>query len=132
MKLSVTKFSIEHLVATGCTDIIVEGIKELEAENARLKAEIERLTVEADWKTPARKIKALEADVERLNATMEKVISTADKIDEQNQRLRKAGDEMADLFVPDIDDLGHNYGFKKSVEGVILNWNAAKEGKPSV
>lgn len=37
MNLAVTKFSIEHLVATGCTDIIVEGIKKLEAENARLR-----------------------------------------------------------------------------------------------
>ena len=45
------------------------------------------------------------------------------------ERLRKAGDAMADFFVPDIDDLGHNYGFKKSVESVISNWNAAKEGK---
>lgn len=35
-------------------------------ENARLKTEVERLTVEADWKTPARKIRALEAEVERL------------------------------------------------------------------
>ena len=37
-----------------------------DCECHRLKAEVERLTVEADWKTPARKIKALEAEVERL------------------------------------------------------------------
>lgn len=44
MKLSITKFSIEHLVAMGCTDIIVDGIKELEAEIAALKAEVDKLT----------------------------------------------------------------------------------------
>lgn len=33
---------------------------------SKLKAEVERLTVAADWKTPARKIQALEAEVERL------------------------------------------------------------------
>lgn len=44
MKLSITKSSIEHLVATGCTDLIVEGIKALEAEIAELKAEVDKLT----------------------------------------------------------------------------------------
>jgi SMC interacting uncharacterized protein involved in chromosome segregation len=44
MKLSITKSSIEHLVATGCTDLIVEGIKKLEAEIAALKAEVDKLT----------------------------------------------------------------------------------------
>ena len=59
----------------------------------------------------------LEAENARLKAEVE--------------RLRKAGDTLADFFVPDIDDLGHNYGFKKSVESVISNWNAAKEGGAS-
>ena len=35
---------------------------------AILKDEVERLKVEADWKTPALKIKALEAEVNRLRA----------------------------------------------------------------
>lgn len=35
---------------------------------AHLKDEVERLKVEADWKTPALKIKALEAEVNRLRA----------------------------------------------------------------
>lgn len=43
---------------------------DLQTENARLKAEVDRLTVEADWKTPARRNKALEAEVERLQAVI--------------------------------------------------------------
>ena len=74
----------------------------------------------------------LKAEVERLNTLCKQVMSQHSDISCENIMLRKAGDAMADFFVPDIDDLGHNYGFKKSVESVISNWNAAKEGKPSV
>lgn len=183
MKLSVTKFSIEHLVATGCTDIIVDGIKALEAEIAELKAEVDKLTPKKlafftwtdktfidkvefdklqaenericklfaeterlmllDGEYEAMKVGTysdlqaelerltkeysdatnhynklhnnLQAEVDRLKATMEKVISTADKIDEQNQRLRKAGDAMCRVMVSHHGKVG-----------VVDDWNAAK------
>jgi hypothetical protein len=40
-----------------------------------LKAQVERLTIEADWKTPARRNKTLEAEVERLKALFTQVES---------------------------------------------------------
>lgn len=82
---------------------------------ARLKAEVERLTVAADWKTPARKIQALE---------------------EENERLRKAGDAMVD----ELQMLEEVVRFKRHQTTMdcrkenprVKAWNAAKEGKPSV
>lgn len=38
MRIAVTKFAIEHLVETGCTDLIVDGIKRLEAQRDELLA----------------------------------------------------------------------------------------------
>jgi chromosome segregation ATPase len=94
-----------------------------------LKAEVERLSAADSYLQSAnehsfeQRCDELEAEVERLNATMEKVISTADKIDEQNQRLRKAGDALAEW----MDVLG-----APRAVPFIDAWNAAKEGKPSV
>ena len=55
-------------------------------------------------------VKALEEENARLKAEVE--------------RLRKVGDEMAELFGGDYSD----------IDGVCYDkkWNAAKEGKPSV
>ena len=85
------------------------------SEVRRLKAEVERLTVAADWKTPARKIQALEAE---------------------NDLLRKAGDAMAD----ELQMLEEVIRFKRHQTTMdcrkenprVKAWNAAKEGKPSV
>ena len=72
-------------------------IKGLQEENASLKAEVERLTVAADWKTPARKIQALEAE---------------------NERLRKAGDELCEMpYLCENDP-------------AVIAWRAATDGKP--
>jgi len=69
----------------------------LEAENARLKAEVERLT-------------NCKSEADRLKAEVE--------------RLRKAGDNMADyIMVVPGTPMAHVY---------LIDWNAAKEGKPSV
>lgn len=81
------------------------------AEIHRLKAEVDRLTVEADWKTPARKIQALEAEVERL---------------------RKAGDAMSEV----IQTIDHErfecypkYRMTTKERNACDAWRAAKEGK---
>ena len=74
----------------------------------------------------------LKADLEKSDGVVFTQAVENERLKAEVDRLRKAGDTLADFFVPDIDDLGHNYGFNKSVESVISNWNAAKEGKPSV
>ena len=76
-------------------------------------------------------LKIADMAVAACNEEIAKLQAENVRLKAEVERLRKAGDAMADFFVPDIDDLGHNYGFKKSVESVISNWNAAKEGKPS-
>ena len=93
------------------------SIEKLQAENARLKTEVEHLMVFCNYTLIPNK--ELQAEVQRLKATVEKVILTADKIDEQNQRLRKAGDAMAERLM--------YQGYPETVPA----WNAAKEGKPS-
>jgi hypothetical protein len=42
MKVEVSEQSIKHLVDSDCVDMVVGHIRKLEAENARLKAEVER------------------------------------------------------------------------------------------
>ncbi|CAB4154788.1 hypothetical protein UFOVP958_46 [uncultured Caudovirales phage] len=73
----------------------------------------------------------LKAEVERLTETIEKVITAADVIDERNQRLiaeverlRKAGDDLAGM-------VGYHVPYEDQIE-LEKAWNAAKEGKPSV
>ena len=77
----------------------------------------------------------LKAEVERLTETIEKVITAADVIDERNQRLiaeverlRKAGDEMANKL-PEIAD---THLSDETWLDMQSRWIAAKEGKPSV
>jgi len=79
-----------------CYTIERDMAKELEAENARLKAEVERLRASS--------------------------FVTAVPV-EQYERLRKAGDAMA-------DELIQEYGREVCLKfGWFKRWNAAKEGK---
>ena len=81
-----------------CPHLVVLG--RLEAENARLKAEVERLKMSAYNRLSMR------IEIDKLNALIE--------------RLIKAGDLMADGINGD-----YNYSLP-----CIEAWNAAKEGKP--
>ena len=96
----------------------------LKAENERIRklfADTERLML-LDGEYEAAKVGTYashKAKVERLTSAMEKVISTADKIDEQNQRLIKAGDAMAEI----CNLHGHIIAIQK--------WGAAKQSKPT-
>ena len=72
----------------------------------------------------------LKAEVERLTETIEKVITAADVIDERNQRLiaeverlRKAGDNLERV----LTDRSGSY----EAGNASHEWNAAKEGKQS-
>ena len=73
----------------------------LEAENARLKAEVKRL-------------RKLESMIDPLQAEVE--------------RLRNTGDAMADEIIGCYNAEGYDPADSES----LRNWNAAKEGKPSV
>ena len=99
----------------------------LETENARLKAEVERLTwlqVEA-----LNERNKAEADVERLDTLCKKLGKQHSDISCENIMLRKAGDELHHFLI--------NYIVETRVSSAYLNkldddWTAAKEGKPSV
>jgi hypothetical protein len=114
----------------------------LESENARLKAEVERLTavseawkkrrldkVEAEcinWADVEKENVRLKAEVERLTALNQKIMIAADVIDANNQRLTKAGDAMAEAMW--YGDNERSIWVKKFAE---TDWNRAKEGKHS-
>jgi chromosome segregation ATPase len=116
-------------------DIARKLIQELEAENARLKAEVERLT---DCQSEADRLKAEVEAHEKRWAESEDLIShykqqrdeayndcQCHRLKAEVERLRKAGDELswAFAFAVSRDD------GKES--GLIKAWNAAKEGKQS-
>ena len=78
--------------------------------------------------TPTERIVSLEADVARLqwevarlNETVRKVIAAADQIDEWNQGLIKAGDEMAEVC-------GWTPPDQSAADALVQEWNRAKEG----
>ena len=87
-------------------------MKRLEAENARLKAEVERLKKFND-EAMAHIAKEERKSRERLEIAEAEV-----------ERLTKAGDAMA-------DDLLKEFGRKEMLkDDSYQNWLAAKEGKP--
>jgi hypothetical protein len=128
-----------------------EEINPKEDENARLKAEVERLEKEVwrmkvfkgidedtkatlkdalntvpEWakvlETEAENAR-LKAEVERLTAFTTRTIIPNEELQAQVERLTKAGDAMAKEWV-DRESLYHGN------EDFISDWNAAKEGKP--
>jgi predicted RNase H-like nuclease (RuvC/YqgF family) len=127
--------------------------EELKDENARLKAEVERLT-KAVMHSPAAQLKLkelegkntyeeinpkedenarLKAEVERMNRALEEEAACQvghqenailiGRLEAQVERLTKAGDAMAGEF----SFIGSSNGGFNSID----NWNAAKEGKQS-
>lgn len=90
---------------------LVERIAEYQAENTRLKAEVDAL-----------KLGSLLTAVDVLQFINLKA---------ENERLRKAGDALYESKIgyygeQILEDMKHNSG------ELCRNWNAAKEGKPSV
>jgi hypothetical protein len=101
----------------------------LEAENARLKADVGeladalKLASEVGIKI-ADEVTRLKAEVERLRASS---FVTAVPV-EQYERVVKAGDELISHIRKGEEVLFEHL----DGEEVINAWNAAKEGKPSV
>jgi len=86
-----------------CPHLVVLG--RLEAENARLKAEVNGLKEERRF----------------LNGRLDHFVQQTVKNREQVKRLTKAGDAMVDMV-----DWEVTYERRKKLEA---DWNAAKEGK---
>jgi predicted nuclease with TOPRIM domain len=100
---------------------------ELKAENARLKTEVEHLMVFCNCTLiPNKELQAenarLKAEVERLDTLCKQLGKQHSDISCENIMLRKAGDAMAKVIDDDYLDTLQ----------VWIDWNAAKEGKPSV
>ena len=97
-------------------------IAELEAENARLKAEVDALKL-GSLLTAVDVLQFinLKAENERLRASS---FVTAVPI-EQYERLRKAGDAMASALIL------FEMKSEEERQDRIKAWSAAKEGKPS-
>jgi hypothetical protein len=97
-----------------------EVLKELNAENARLKAEVERLN------TGIQPEGCNDAVGRAVNVLLEKEKENA-RLKAEVERLRKAGDGMQEV----IWLTGCLSGMQIK-ERAVKAWNAAKEGKPSV
>ena len=78
--------------------------------------------------TQLKTIDDLKAEVERLRNLATKIDAYVDVLVLENGRLRKAGDVMAEGMLKYIEPTD---GYLTYLE-CRANWNAAKEGKPSV
>jgi hypothetical protein len=109
--------------------LVVKHLDEACADNLRLKADVVelsdalKLASEVGIKV-ADEVNRLKAEVERLRASS---FVTAVHV-EQYERLRKAGDAMV-LKVPDM--MACVVKAEEAI-GLMNDWMAAKEGKPSV
>lgn len=97
-------------------------IQKLKEENAQLKHKLGRLLgAEQEWTLvePEHYAK-LKSEVERLTERLNRHLEINDELNNRCTRLRDAGDELA-----------YWIGSYEWPERIILEWNAAKEGKQS-
>jgi hypothetical protein len=103
-----------------------EVMKEVSEENARLKAEVERLTA-----FTTRTIipnEELETDLENCRIALRVKYEEVAKFKAEVERLTKAGDAMASTLMDGgIIVSGHNL----AEDWFKAKWNAAKEGRPN-
>ena len=91
--------------------------KDLDNENARLNADVYALMTNPT----SRLLRAKQAE----NAVL---AIENDSLKAEVERLRKAGDDLADEVIGCYNGEGYDPADSES----LLKWNAAKEGKPSV
>ena len=98
----------------------------LEAENARLKAEVERLTIQGGDSEPRF---VLLSEYRHLKGLLAFATTKYCRLEAEVERLRKAGDDLCSTM--EANGIHDNGDFEMH-EKAIAQWNAAKEGKPSV
>ena len=111
------KAEAERLTAFTTRTIIPN--EELQSENSRLKARVSDL--ECDAETSYRQSMDDEYEIEWLNKITHGLMKEKEQLQAQVERLTKAGDAMADyIMVVPGTPMAHVY---------LIDWNAAKEGK---
>ena len=106
----------------------------LEAENARLKTEVEHLMIFCNCTLiPNKELQADNArlmdEVERLRNLGIKLESMIDPLQAEVERLTKAGDAMASS-IQFNEEMAQDYNGPAIVHQSVQRWAAAKEGKP--
>ena len=100
----------------------------LQEENARLRAEVERLTwLQVETLNERNKD---ETEVERLDTLCKQLSKQHSDISCENIMLRKAGDAMASS-IQFNEEMAQDYNGPTIVHQCVQRWNAAKEGKPT-
>jgi regulator of replication initiation timing len=113
------KAEVERLTAFTTRTIIPN--EELQSENARLKAKVSDL--ECDAETRYRQGMDDEYEIEWLNKITHGLMKEKEQLQAQVERLTKAGDAMA-------EDLLKEFGRKEMLKyQPYQDWLAAKEGK---
>ena len=101
-------------------------------ENARLKAEVERLTNRFELfisqVNDDHQLKLLKAEVERLTAFTTRTIIPNEELQAQVERLTKAGDAMASS-IQFNEEMAQDYNGPTIVHQSVQRWQAAKEGE---
>ena len=97
---------VERVSAIAWSNGAFKATLSLEADNARLKAEVERLT-----------------------AFTTRTIIPNEELQAQVERLTKAGDAMASS-IQFNEEMAKDYNGPTIVHQSVQRWNAAKEGKP--
>ena len=105
----------------------------LEEENARLKAEVERVGAEnahlhKGIYSLSLNVAQLKDEVERLTAFTTRTIIPNEELEAQVERLTKAGDAMASS-IQFNEEMAQDYNGPTIVHQSVQRWLAAKEGK---
>ena len=107
-------------------DELIAEKNHFKAENARLKTEVERLHQEVE--NADRESMSDEYDLNNQSRIINGLLTDKEQMQGKIDRLTKAGDLLAFHYI----SLGRKFFPDDPLPSSITNWNAAKEGKPSV
>jgi outer membrane murein-binding lipoprotein Lpp len=116
---------------------MMRRVGELNKENARLKAEVERLTAFTTRTIiPNEELQAqveslttlVESNLNQSKLAMAKSDASVRTLEAQVERLTQAGDAMASS-IQFNEEMAQDYNGPAIVHQSVQRWNAAKEGK---